>query len=137
MRSRRSFFAITRRSPSSTPLWPIFQASATRIEYCSISSGLVHGSISTASWLLRPQRAGQVGDARLDGRNRHVGARGAGQQRKNQQRGGEKPHRIGLLLRRRLAEIDFRWHGDGLLVLYSEVGLGLVAEHHRRQVGGK
>src|SRR6185436_7717576 len=47
--------------------------------------------------------------------------------------------RIGLtpLLRRGLAEIDLRRHGDRLLVLHREIGLGLVAEHHRREVGRK
>src|ERR1700728_4602014 len=55
MRSLRSFLATTRIAPSSIFLRPIFQASATRIEYCSISSGCVVGTISTAIWL--PLRA--------------------------------------------------------------------------------
>jgi len=41
--------------PSSIFLRPTFHWSATRIEYCSISSGLVVGSSSTAIWL--PRRA--------------------------------------------------------------------------------
>src|SRR5579871_5607247 len=36
-------------APSSTPLRPSFQASTTRIEYCSIASGAVVGTINTAS----------------------------------------------------------------------------------------
>src|SRR4051812_40960831 len=55
MRSLRSSFATTRIAPSSIFLRPIFQASATRIEYCSIVSGCVVGTISTAIWL--PLRA--------------------------------------------------------------------------------
>src|SRR6202158_1758453 len=51
MRSLRSFLAMTRRAPSSIFLRPIFQASATRIEYCSMVSGAVVGTISTATWL--------------------------------------------------------------------------------------
>ena len=38
-------------APLSWPLRPIFHASATRIEYASIGSGCVVGTISTASWL--------------------------------------------------------------------------------------
>src|SRR5258707_12618521 len=38
-------------APSSIFLRPIFQASATRSEYCSIVSGCVVGTISTATWL--------------------------------------------------------------------------------------
>ena len=51
MRSLRSSLAITSSAPSSTFLRPIFQASATRIEYCSMVSGCVVGTISTAIWL--------------------------------------------------------------------------------------
>src|SRR5258708_3305313 len=51
MRSLRSSLATTRMAPSSIFLRPIFQASATRIEYCSIASGAVVGTISTAIWL--------------------------------------------------------------------------------------
>ena len=50
MRIRRSCCAMSRIAPSSTPLRPVFQASATRIEYCSISSGCVVGTMSTATW---------------------------------------------------------------------------------------
>src|SRR2546421_11785249 len=51
MRRWRSFLAITMSAPSSIFLRPTFQASATRIEYCSIVSGCVVGTISTAIWL--------------------------------------------------------------------------------------
>src|SRR6185503_417990 len=39
------------------------------------------------------------------------------------------------LLLRRLAEIHLRRNGDRLLVLDREVGLRLVAEQHRREIG--
>src|ERR1700761_423843 len=55
IRSLRSFLATTRSAPSSIFLRPIFQASATRIEYCSMVSGAVVGTIKTAIWL--PLRA--------------------------------------------------------------------------------
>src|SRR6185437_1890025 len=55
IRSLRSVLATKRIAPSSIFWRPIFQASATRIEYCSISSGCVVGTISTAIWL--PLRA--------------------------------------------------------------------------------
>ena len=48
-RMRRSCLAMMRIAPSSTPLRPGFQASATRIEYCSISSGCVVSTMSTAT----------------------------------------------------------------------------------------
>src|SRR5258706_7594308 len=51
MRSLWSFLATTNSAPSSIFLRPIFQASATRIEYCSMVSGAVVGTISTATWL--------------------------------------------------------------------------------------
>jgi len=46
---RLSFLATSNIAPLSLPFWPIFQASATRSEYCSIGSGAVVGTISTAS----------------------------------------------------------------------------------------
>src|SRR6185437_3005662 len=42
---------MTSSAPSSIFLRPIFQASATRMEYCSMVSGCVVGTISTAIWL--------------------------------------------------------------------------------------
>ena len=51
MRTRRSFFATIRYAPSSTPLRPSFHASSTRMPNCSISSGWVVGTMSTAIWL--------------------------------------------------------------------------------------
>jgi hypothetical protein len=41
--------ATTRIAPSSIFLRPIFQLSATRNEYCSMVSGAVVGTISTAT----------------------------------------------------------------------------------------
>jgi len=43
--------ATTSSAPSSIFLRPIFQASATRIENCSMDSRSVVGTISTAIWL--------------------------------------------------------------------------------------
>src|SRR6185312_5223977 len=51
MRSLRSFFATTSSAPSSIFLRPIFQLSATRIEYCSMVSGWVVRTMRTAIWL--------------------------------------------------------------------------------------
>src|SRR5450755_1930240 len=51
MRSLRSSLATTSSAPSSIFLRPIFQVSATRNEYCSMVSGSVVGTISTATWL--------------------------------------------------------------------------------------
>src|SRR5216683_7258958 len=52
MRICLSFLAMTNTAPLSLPFWPIFQASATRSEYSSMVSGLVVGTIRTASWLV-------------------------------------------------------------------------------------
>src|SRR5262245_45659499 len=49
MRSSRSSLATMSSAPSSTPLRPSFHASTTLIEYCSIASGFVVGTISTAT----------------------------------------------------------------------------------------
>jgi len=51
MRSFRSSSATIRIAPSSTFRRPSFQASATRMAYCSISSGCVVRTTSTATWL--------------------------------------------------------------------------------------
>src|SRR5260370_24599921 len=51
MRSLRSSLATIRIAPSSTFLRPTFQASATRIENCSMVSGAVVGTINAATWL--------------------------------------------------------------------------------------
>src|SRR5687767_12298175 len=58
MRTLRSSFATMSSTPSSTRLRPSFHCSTTRIEYCSISSGFVVGTISTATWL--PLRVSKV-----------------------------------------------------------------------------
>jgi hypothetical protein len=46
--------------PSSAPLRPIFHASATRIEYCSMLSGWVVGTSRTAIWLPRALEGGEL-----------------------------------------------------------------------------
>lgn len=87
MRILRSFLATITSTPSSCLRRPIFHASATRIENCSIASGWVLGTISSAIWL--PRAASKdasccsscaccaadsvplVGDTRLERRNRH------------------------------------------------------------------
>src|SRR2546421_1676363 len=55
MCSLRSFLATTSSTPSSTPFRPSFQVSCTRTPNCSMVSGWVLGTISTATWL--PLRA--------------------------------------------------------------------------------
>jgi hypothetical protein len=61
MRSLWSFLATTMSAPSSIFLRPIFQASAARIENCSMVSGCVVGTIRTAIWLpLRCSRSFSV-----------------------------------------------------------------------------
>ena len=51
MRMRRSASATSSSTPSSTLPRPSCHWSTTRIENCSISSGRVVGTISTATWL--------------------------------------------------------------------------------------
>ncbi len=58
MRSARSCIATRSSAPSSGFSRPSFQASTTRIEYCSISSGCVVGTISTA--ICAPFRASKA-----------------------------------------------------------------------------
>ena len=71
MRSARSCIATSSSAPSSGFSRPSFQASTTRIEYCSIASGCVVGTISTAicapflaskaaSFASRPERSAGV-----------------------------------------------------------------------------
>ncbi len=124
-------------------------ASATRIAYCSIVSGSVVGTISTAIWL--PLRVSNVGEPRLE--------RGASARRSSVPvRSVTRPVRAaatgdlrrdsGSAGRARAATASARDHvraswpkstlgglRDRLLVLDREVRLGLVAEHHRREVG--
>ena len=47
-KARGLSFATIRMTPSAVPLRPIFHASATRIPYCSIASGAVDATVSTA-----------------------------------------------------------------------------------------
>src|SRR5256885_3114347 len=153
-RSLRSFLATTRMTPSSTRARPIFQASATRIEYSSMVSGCVEGSISTATWLPLPRSksrslasrvwicgavsvpvrsvtcalsGGTATSARTEAK---PASRTPAATRASQRPG------MGLLLRRRagLAEIDRRRLRDGLFVLDAEARLHQVAEQHRREV---
>ena len=65
MRSARSCIATRSSAPSSGFSRPSFQASTTRIEYCSIASGCVVGTISTA--ICAPLRASKSAsfDSRL------------------------------------------------------------------------
>src|SRR5712691_9628337 len=117
MRSLRSFLATTRIAPSA-------------FERLNLCCG---------------ERAGEVGDARLERRHRDfIG--GEREARQQEYRAGGNPDEPapgheGLLLRRGwrrlLAEIHLRRSRDRLLVLDAEVGLDPVAEHHRRQVDRK
>src|SRR5882724_1217479 len=153
MRSLRSSLATTRIAPSSTRTRPTFQASATRIEYCSMVSGWVEASISTAIWLPFARSKSRNRDSRLwTCGAESVAVRSvtrafsggmptspkADSAKSSAAPAAARPSRrwsIELLGgRSRLAEIDRRRLGDGFLVLDGEVGLGLVAEHHRRQV---
>src|SRR4051794_9950219 len=162
MRSLRSSFATTRIAPSSTFLRPIFQASATRIEYCSMVSGCVVGTISTAIWLplrdsksrkvlsseaispllrvpvlstTRPLSGGTATSASAAHAKASISATSAA---------------FATFIARPLAsprlfcrcgrcgrgiEIDLRRGRDFLLVLYRKIRLFLVAEHHRGEVG--
>src|ERR1700744_1681400 len=164
MRSLRSFLATSRIAPSSIFLRPIFHASATRIEYCSISSGCVVGTISTAIWL--PLRACRsrifcVSEATSSFDNVPVWSTtrpvsgGTGTCAKaetwanvvNAQHNSSatKEALTAFIVRDRLVlfsrcgrrcriEIDLRRGRDFLLVLDGKIGLFLVAEHHRGEV---
>src|SRR5258705_535144 len=154
MRNLRSSLATTRIAPSSTRTRPTFQASATRIEYCSMVSGWVEGRINTAIWLPFARSKSRNRESRLwtcDAES--VAVRSvtrafsggmptspkADSANSSAAPAAARPSRrlsIELLGGRsgRFAEIDRRRLGDGFLVLDGEVGFGLVAEHHRRQV---
>src|SRR5690242_13261814 len=149
MRSLRSSLATTRITPSSTRARPIFQASATRIEYCSMVSGSVVGTISTAIWLPFARSKSRKRESRLwicavesvpvrsvtralSGGIATSPAAGSASSRA----AARPSQRLSILLlgRRRLAEIDRGRLGDRFFVLDREVRPGLVAEHHRGQV---
>src|SRR5258708_20305812 len=158
MRSLRSFLATTRMAHSSTRSRPILEASATRTEYCSMVSGWVEGSISTAIWMplprsnsLRRESRSRSWDAEsvpvrsvtcaLSGGTATSARAEARPARRTPAatRPGQHLRMRGLLLGRRagLAEIDRRRLGDGLLVFDAEARLHLVAEKHRSQIDRK
>src|SRR5262245_10452440 len=148
MRSLRSFLATTRITPSSTFARPIFQASATRIEYCSIVSSSVVGSISTAIWLPFARSKSRRRASRLctcDGESvpvrsvtRPVSGGTATSAAAGSATSNAAPAAIAATQRLSIRVISCRSRPSGLrdrlLVLDREVGLGLVAEHHRGQV---
>src|SRR5262249_51895006 len=157
MRRWRSFLAMTSSAPSSTFLRPIFQASATRSENCSIASPSVVGTISTAIWLpLRFSRSASVcvscAISPLDSvpvwsTTRPVSwgtatsaMAGSAQPNNKASRTARAAFIANRCLTRSLggcrsrAEIHLRCNGDFLLVGDREVGLLLVAEHHGRQI---
>src|SRR5580698_5608745 len=164
MRSLLSFLATKMIAPSSIFLRPIFQASATRIENCSISSGCVVGTIKTAIWL--PFRVSQAFNFRVSASisplesvpvwstTRPVsGGTGTCARAETWANVTNAQHNnsatkealtafivrdrlvlFGRCRRRRRIEIDLRRGRDFLLVLDGEVGLLLVAEPHRGQI---
>src|SRR5712671_29641 len=160
MRRWRSFLATTSSAPSSIFLRPIFQASATRSENCSIASPSVVGTISTAIWLpLRVCRSASIcvseaisplASVPVWSTTRPVSAgtttsatAGAGntQPTSSASRTARAafiavPPLSPRLLRRsrRRIEIHLRRDRNFLLVLDREIRLLLVAEHHRRQI---
>src|SRR6266403_4545707 len=157
MRSLRSFLAATSSAPSSIFLRPIFQASATRSEYCSMVSGAVVGTISTATWL--PFLSSKflmvcVSDAtsllesvpvwsttRPDSGGTATSAAAATAQHipsvRMQALAAFITANLELLCRcgGRWIEIHLRRGRDCLFVVDREVGLLLVSERHRGQVG--
>src|SRR3954469_22232232 len=158
MRSLRSVLAITSSAPSSTFLRPIFQASVTRSENCSIVSGSVVGTISTATWL--PLRASRslsfwVRPAMSDDDNVPVWSTtrpvncgtatsastivakqtsSAASSALTAERARKMDAPLFRGCRRGRVEVDLRRDRDLALVIDGEVGLLLVAESHRGQV---
>src|SRR5438309_1188593 len=142
-------------TPSSTRARPIFQASATRIEYSSMVSGWVEGSISTAIWLPLPRSKSLKRESRsrswdaesvpvrsvtcaLSG-GTTTSARAETRPARRTPAATRPSQRLGmrgLPLGRRagLAEIDRRRLRDGLFVFDAEARFHLVAEQHRREV---
>src|SRR3954471_19596181 len=162
MRSFRSSLATTRSAPSSIFLRPIFQASATRMEYCSIVSGCVVGTISTATWLpLRASKSFSVLSSEaispllsvaVLSTTRPVSggtatSASAANAKASISASSEalatfiaKPWLSPRLFGRRgrrggEIEVDLGRYGNLFLVLDREIRLFLVAEHHRGQVG--
>src|SRR3954453_22180271 len=149
-------------APSSIFLRPIFQTSATRMEYCSIVSGCVVGTISTATWLpLRASKSFSVLSSKAISLLPNVAvlsttrpvsggtatSASAANAKASISASSEalatfiaKPWLLPRLFRRcgrrgRGIEVDLRSGRNLLLVLDREVRLLLVAEHHRGQVG--
>src|SRR5580693_3440313 len=157
MRSLRSFLAMTRIAPSSVFLRPTFQASATRIEYCSMVSGAVVGTIRTAIWL--PFRASKsfrvcaneamspLESVAVWSTTRPVSGGTATSARAAQaQHSSARKEALaafiatnlvaGLFCRRwRRIEIHLRRCRNFLFILDREVRLLLVSERHGRQIG--
>src|SRR3954452_9872050 len=162
MRSFRSSFATTKMAPSSIFLRPIFQASGTRIEYCSIVSGCVVGTIRTAIWL--PLRASKSCSVLSSGtispllsvavlsttRPVSGGTATSASAAKAKATSSARTEALATLIagrsrcrgllrgsrrRGRRIEIDFWRCRNFLLVLDGKIRLFLVAEHHRGQVG--
>src|SRR3990172_13264918 len=162
----RSSLATSSSAPSSTALRPSFHCSTTRIEYCSIASGCVVGTIRTAIWL--PLAASNAASfcsraSRCCGLSVLVrsvtravsggiatSAPALASSSGARMRTSRKNHllpavdrvqeiRLTALLfrRRRFAEIDLRRLADLFLVLDRELRLLLEAEQHCRQVAGE
>src|SRR5512139_1894599 len=151
-------------TPSSIFLRPIFHWSATRMPNCAMSSGWVVGTISTAIWLpfcasnaaslLSSAAAWSALNVAVRSVTRRVSwGTATWAQAVSTHNSRRKPDAIcarnSRLMRgsvpgcgrsrcrRGRAEIDRRRLGDGLLVFDREGRLGLVAEHHRGEVGGE
>src|SRR5688572_16987365 len=150
MRSLRSFFATTSRTPSSTRVRPSFHASNTRIANCSITSGWVVGTIRTATWLpLRASKSASFASSPARWSAASVLVRSvtrvlsAGTATSAASHCGRSDNAAASSARdaRReimvwlFAEIHLGRLADFLLVLDGELRLFLVAEQHRRQIG--
>src|SRR5512139_2566271 len=150
-------------TPSSIFVRPIFHWSATRMPNCAMSSGWVVGTISTAIWLpFCASNAASLLSSEATWSALNVAVRSVTRrvswgtatwaQAVSAQSSRRKPDAIcarnsrlirrsvagcGRRCRRGRAEIDRGRPGDGLLVFHREARLGLVAEHHRGEVGGE
>src|ERR1700690_1487844 len=153
MRARRSFFAISRIAPSSTPLRPSFHCSATRMPYCSISSGCVVGTISTAIWLpffasksasrlsmrltAPPDRVPVRSTTRAVSGGTATSALASIAARLAPTPPAEPPTLVRRRGGRRAREIHAGRLGDRLFVLDREIRFRLVTESHRGQIARK
>src|SRR3954468_9572722 len=162
MRRWRSFLAITSRTPSSNWRRPIFQIWATLIEYCSMLSGAVVGTIRTAIWLpflasnalidccralasaadnvpvwstTRPTSGGTATSAKAGDKTGKIQPSSSASRMVLASLIAVKSCcRLFRRGRRRRIEIDLRRDRDFLLVLDRKIRLFLVAEHHRGQI---